>query len=190
MRSLKGRCAIFMCASMCVKKGQRDRETEREFCGKRTADLRILRTAVSRTHAEIQSQKRRGFRLNIRTAAKPPSLTQTVISRYKQAYLYIFDRLHKHMHPNTTRMLNIRNFCVLTDVCVSTHFSLLHLNGWGQCRPTNTHATVCGSANAEPISYIDMARALMRESERDGERERERETERIKEKKINTISQH
>lgn len=133
---------------------------------------------MSRTHAEIQSQKRRGFRLNIHTAANPPSLTQTVISRYKQAYLYVFDCLHKHMHPNTTHMLNIRNFCVLTDVCVSTHPSLLHLNGWGQCRPTNTHATVCGSANAEPISYIDMARALMRESERDRERERERKRDR------------
>lgn len=181
-------CYFHVCKHVCAKESESQRE--REFCEKRTADLRILRTAASQTHAEIQSQKRRGFRLNIHTAANPPSLTQTVISRYEQAYLYVFDRLHEHMHPNTTHMLNIRNFCVLTDVCVSTHLSLLHLNGWGQCRPTNTHATVCGSANAEPISYIDMARALMRESERDRERERERETERIKEKKINTISQH
>lgn len=167
-----------MCASLCVKQGQRDREREREFCGKRTADLRILRTAVSRTHAEIQSQKQRGFRLSIHTApAKPPTLAQIVISTHKQAFLYVFDRLHKHMHPNTVHTLNIRNFCVLTDVSVSTH-RLLRLNGWGQCRPTNTHSTVCGSANAEPISYIDMARALMREREREGQRKRERKRDR------------
>ncbi len=78
------------------------------------------------------------------------------------------------MNPNTAHTPNIGNDCVLTDVCVSTHLSLLRLNGWGQCRPTNTHAPVCGSANAEPISYIDMARALMRENERDRERERDR----------------
>jgi len=42
----------------------------------------------------------------------------------------------------------------------------------------NTYATVYGSAFAEPISYIDMARALMRESERDRERERVKERQR------------
>lgn len=36
---------------------------------------------------------------------------------------------------------------------------------------------MCGSANAEPISYTDMARALMRASERDRERKRERDRE-------------
>lgn len=80
------------------------------------------------------------------------------------------------MHPNTAHTLNVCDDCVLTDVCVSTHLSLLRLNGWGQCRPTNTHAPVCGSANAEPISYIDMARALMRE--REGQRKRERKRDR------------
>jgi len=34
------RCAVFMCASMCVKKGQRDRERERE---------RVLREEDSRS---------------------------------------------------------------------------------------------------------------------------------------------
>lgn len=173
---------LFSCMWACVWK--RVREPEREcFVGRGQQIWGSSELQWSRTHAEIQSQKWRGFGLNIHTAAKPPTHTQSVISRCKPALLYFFHRLQNHVHSNTAHTLNIRNDCVLWDVCVSTHLSLLRLNGWGQCRPTNTHATVWGSANAEPISYIDMARALMRESERDRERERERETERIKEKK-------
>lgn len=165
-----------MCKHECEKGSERQRE--REFCGKRTADLRILRTAVSWTHAEIQSQKWRGFRLNIHTAAKPPTLTQTVISRYKQAFLHVLTACTsictQTQHTRQTYVI-----FVFSQMSVSTHLKSSPSERMGSVSPyEHTRYCVWLSICWANILHRYGKGTDERESERDRERERLKERQR------------